>query len=95
MTRKKKVAESAPVPKAQESQMQRFVLRRKEDLTGTSGTGVVAEGIRFSNGQAALHWVSQFNSIAVYHSVDIIVAVHGHDGATVLEWVDTDPMAAT
>ncbi len=87
MPRKKKA------PKSQESAMRRFILRRIEDESGISGTGVVAEGIRFSNGQAVLHWTTQLSSVAVYHSVDVIVQVHGHDGKTVLEWVDADPIA--
>lgn len=86
MARKKKVADS------KESSMRRFILRRNQDMSGISGTGVVAEGIRFSNGQAVLHWLTQLSSVAVYHSVDVLVQVHGHDGSTVLEWVDGDPV---
>lgn len=85
MPRKKKL------PASQTSTMRRFVLRRKEDLSGNTGTGVVAEGLRFSNGQAVLHWLTQLSSVAIYHSVDVLVQVHGHDGATILEWVDDDP----
>lgn len=81
-------------PDSQASSMRRFILRRLADESGISGTGVVAEGIRFSNGQAVLHWLTQLSSVAVYHSVDVIVSVHGHDGKTVLEWVDADPIAA-
>lgn len=87
--RSRKKLESSP--DSQASQMRRFLLRRKEDISGVSGTGVVAEGIRFSNGQAVLHWLTQLSSVAVYHSVDVLVQVHGHDGSTILEWVDPDP----
>lgn len=43
------------VPKSKESNIRRFILR-SEDVSGTSGTGVVAEGVEFSNGQVAIHW---------------------------------------
>ena len=84
---------SKAVPTASTSQASRFVLRRLEDVTGTSGTGIVAEGIRFSNGQCCLHWLGQLSSVAIYHSADVLVAVHGHNGATVLEWIDGDPVS--
>lgn len=90
MARKKKVV---PLPESKQSSMRRFVLRRITDASGVSGEGIVAEGIRFSNGQAVLHWLSQLSSVAVYHSADVLVAAHGHNGDTVLEWVDADPMA--
>lgn len=85
MARKKKD------PKAAQSSLCRFVLVREKDVSGTSGTGVVAEGVRLSNGQAVLHWLTQLSSVAIYHSVDVLIAIHGHDGATVLKWVDCDP----
>ena len=31
--------------------MNSFILRRLEDVSGVSGTGVVAEGVEFSNGK--------------------------------------------
>lgn len=34
-----------------------FVLDRVEDVSGVSGTGVVAEGIEFSDGVGALRWI--------------------------------------
>ena len=88
MPRKKK----AVVPESKQSSMRRFVLRRLTDESGISGDGLVAEGVRLSNGQAILHWLSQFSTVSVVHSVDVIVATHGHDGKTVLEWIDDDPM---
>ena len=91
MAAKKK---KAALPDMGDSKARRFVLRRKEDISGVSGTGVVAEGIRFTNGQAVLHWLTQLSSVAVYHSTDVLVAVHGHDGSTILEWVDVDPAEA-
>jgi hypothetical protein len=68
--------------------IRRFVLNRSEDLSGTSGVGVVAEGVRFSDGVVALHWITTLRSTAVYNSVDELVAIHGHDGATQVVWAD-------
>lgn len=72
---------------AAKSTAKQFILVRKEDVSGTSGTGVVAEGVEFSNGQAVLHWLSQLDSVAVYANVKTLIAIHGHDGRTELVWV--------
>lgn len=69
-------------------QMRRFVLDRKEDATGTSGTGVVAEGIQFSNGQVVIHWLSQLEAINVYANTVVLDRIHGHDGRTTVRWLD-------
>ncbi len=62
--------------------MRQFVLARTEDVSGTSGTGVVAEGVVFSNGWCALHWLTKYTSVAFYQSVAELEAIHGHAGAT-------------
>ena len=67
--------------------MRTFVLRRVEDETGTSGTGVVAEGVEFSNGRVALHWLSQMDVVGMYDNVTVVEKLHGHDGRTKLEFV--------
>lgn len=68
--------------------MRLFVLRRKEDSTGTSGVGVVAEGVEFSNGSVSLHWLSQLEALSYYANISVVEKLHSHDGRTVLEWVD-------
>ena len=68
--------------------VQLFYLDRKEDVSGTSGTGIVAEGIVFSNGKCALSWTTQYQSIAVYDSIDDLIAIHGHDGKTTVVFSD-------
>lgn len=67
----------------------RFVLNRTEDPSGTSGVGIVAEGVRFSDGVVTLRWITSLRSTAVYESVDDLVAIHGHDGATTVVWADS------
>jgi hypothetical protein len=68
--------------------MRRFMLDRLVDESGVSGTGIVAEGIRFSNGKCVLTWVVLTSSVVVYDSFEEMLAVHGHDGKTVVEWID-------
>ncbi len=59
-----------------------FWLERTEDVSGTSGIGRVAEGVIFSNGWCALHWLTKYTSVAFYQSVAELEAIHGHDGRT-------------
>ena len=68
--------------------MRRFTLNRLTDETGVSGTGKVCEAVEFSDGSVALRWVSNLSSIAIYKSIADVVAIHGHDGKTVIEWID-------
>jgi len=68
--------------------MRRFLLVRTEDVSGISGTGVVAEGILFSDDRAVLRWVTRLRSVAVYDSMEDVEAIHGHDGRTTVQWVD-------
>lgn len=79
---------SKRTPIVQRSTARRFVLNRHEDATGTSGTGVVAEGVCFSNGKVALHWLSHLGAVNVYDSMEVTTTLHGHDGRTVVEWRD-------
>lgn len=66
----------------------RFDLERKEDVSGISGTGVVAQGCQFADGTVALHWLGDMASTIVYNSMEDLVAVHGHNGRTTVEWID-------
>ncbi len=68
-----------------------FVLVRDRDPSGISGTGVVAEGVVWSDGSASLRWRGDYPSVVFWAGgVRAVVAVHGHDGGT---WVryDTPP----
>lgn len=69
----------------------RFILKRLEDETGVSGTGIVAEGMEFTNGTCALVWLTEVHSIvAIYDSADTLVKLHGHGGMTTIEWMDPE-----
>lgn len=65
-----------------------FTLVRDVDVSGVSGTGVVAEGIEFSSGVVALMWLSQWPTSVVFHErgMDSVEAIHGHNGATRIVW---------
>ena len=69
--------------------MKRFRLIRIEDPTGVSGTGLVAEGVVFTGGKCALHWLTAHQSVAVYDSLQALQEIHLHHGMTRLEWIDT------
>ena len=71
--------------------MRLFELHREVDETGISGTGKVAQGVIFDNGQCALTWLTKHTSVAVYPDIETVVAIHGHDGKTrVLQVCDYD-----
>jgi hypothetical protein len=66
----------------------RFRLMRRQDVSGVSGTGLVADGVQWPDGAVSIRWRGEHHSTAAWDSVDDAMAVHGHDGATVIEWVD-------
>lgn len=75
-------------PTCQASTQRRFVLVRDQDVSGTSGTGTVAEGVELSNGQVVLHWLTQLDSIAIYANTKVLETLHGHGGKTTILWID-------
>jgi hypothetical protein len=68
--------------------MRRFLLDRDVDVSGVSGTGVVAEGVVFTDGTVVIRWTVEYRSTAIYASVADLMAIHGHDGSTRMHWVD-------
>ncbi|GAA4123193.1 hypothetical protein GCM10022215_29600 [Nocardioides fonticola] len=63
--------------------MRTFELHRDTDVSGISGTGVVAEGVEFSDGTAVVRWVvGEHQSTVVWPSLASVEAIHGHGGAT-------------
>ena len=82
-----------PVP---EPAFRRFELVREEDVSGVSGTGVVAHGVQFPGGSVVLRWDSGNVPASLTMHVDIaaVIAIHGHEGRTTVEWLD-DPDGAS
>lgn len=68
--------------------LRRFILERHEDVSNFSGAGIVVEGVEFSNGWVALTWRTHLTSVCFYPSVKVAEEIHGHDGMTVLKWLD-------
>lgn len=63
-----------------EKKVKIFTMKRLEDETGVSGTGVVLEGVEFSNGHVVVNWMSakhpEANSIAIFDSWAAFEEVH-------------------
>jgi len=70
-----------------------FYLIRDTDVTGVSGTGIVAQGCLFDNGHAAITWLGETASDVIWtpsitesgeplSALEKIMRVHGHNGAT-------------
>lgn len=65
-------------------------LVRDEDITGVSGTGVVAEGVEFDDGVVVIRWRGPDRSTVVWADIEAAERVHGHDGRTRFIYYD-DP----
>lgn len=81
----------APVPAEapkNPTHMRRFHFLRVEDESGVSGTGVVAEGIEFTNGKVVINWLTKHRSMAIYENIKEAEAIHGHGGKTKLVYHD-------
>lgn len=77
--------------------MRTFKVVRDVDVTGISGTGIVAEGVEFSDGNVALRWGDIDHespnyqrgvrpTTVLHESVHSVEALHGHGGATHVEF---------
>jgi len=69
-----------------------FTLVRSADPSGVLGVGVVAEGVQYTDGSVALRWLGDHPATAVWPSLDEVLAVHGHEGATVAAFPDEPPV---
>ena len=66
--------------------MKTFKLRRLEDVSGVSGTGIVAEGVEFHDGQVVMSWLGVHHTMVVAPNIQEIERIHGHGGKSVVEW---------
>jgi hypothetical protein len=74
----------------------RFALHRWYDLTGQSGTGIVAYGTVYPSGRTTLAWCcGDVSSVTVYDSPEQIERIHGHGGYTDLVWLDAETPSHT
>lgn len=70
--------------------MRRFYLLRHVDVSGVSGVGRVADGVTFTDGTTVVRWGGDRSSTVVWESIDDVLAISGHGGATELVWVDEE-----
>jgi hypothetical protein len=74
---------------ADRPRFRRFIVVRDDDVSGVSGTGVVCEGVQFSDKHAAVHWLGKWPMTTPHHQgVKTIKAIHGHGGKTRVVWLD-------
>ncbi|KQR22708.1 hypothetical protein [Deinococcus sp. Leaf326] len=71
--------------------MRRFRLVRAEDVSGSSGTGHVAQGVVFTDGHVAMRWCVNSCSTALYDCIEHVERIHGHAGRTCVEYLDELP----
>jgi hypothetical protein len=71
----------------------RFLLKRKIDDSGVSGTGYVAFGVQWPSGKVTIEWLSDITSHEDHNNIDECMAVHGHGKHTVVEWIDSVELA--
>lgn len=69
--------------------MRTFKLVRREDVSGVSGTGVVAEGVEFHDGEVVMSWFGEHHTSERAPNIQEIEFLHGHDGRTVVVWDDS------
>jgi hypothetical protein len=82
----------------------RFELHRDVDISGVSGQGVVADGVQFDDslviewpdgqslylpdGWCRVIWRGHYHSTVLWPSIDHVIAINGHNGATRVVWLD-------
>ena len=68
--------------------MRRFHLVRTTDVSGVSGTGIVVEGVQFTDGSVCYRWFGKLYTHSLAKDIETVIAIHGHEGATTLKWID-------
>jgi hypothetical protein len=43
---------------------------------------VVAEGVEFTGGKVALHWLTVYGAVNIYDNMSVVEELHGHGGKT-------------
>jgi hypothetical protein len=83
---KKKADNEIPPPPP--SKCRRFWLYRKEDPSGVSGTGYVAEGVEWTDGRVDVRFLSSHKTDNGFPNLKEMHNLHGHEGDTEVVWVD-------
>lgn len=69
--------------------VKRFQLDRSADPSAVSGVGIVADGVQFPDGTVVIRWRGDLASTVVWSSIEDAAAIHGWDGYTRIEWIDS------
>lgn len=75
--------DDAPLPR-------RFRLLRTEDVSGVSGVGHVADGVMFYDHTTVIYWRTSHASAVFFKDINDLLSIHGHGGATTIDWIDDD-----
>ena len=62
----------------------RFLLYREQDVSGSSGVGIVAEGCVLPSGRVAMEWLVPPSNFGLYSSLQALIDTHGHQGRTLV-----------
>lgn len=68
--------------------MKTFKLSRETDLSGISGTGLVGEGVIFSDGRVAMRWLTETATTVLFDCIEHVEKIHGHGGFTKVVYDD-------
>lgn len=62
-----------------------FYLLRNEDVSGTSGTGIVCMGAVLPSGRVVLEWIiANHATIEILNNLEEVTLLHGHEGRSVV-----------
>lgn len=70
--------------------MKLFQLHRKEDKSGISGIGIIADGVIYPNGKVSMCWRGIISSIVIYDDIEMVKEIHGHNGCTEICYILID-----
>jgi hypothetical protein len=65
-----------------------FQLHRIVDLSGVSGTGIVADGVLWPDGMCTVHWRGNYPTDATHLSLESVIHIHGHEGHSYIRFDD-------
>lgn len=68
--------------------MRSFFIYRKEDPTGISGTGIVAQGTEFDDDRVVVRWLGKTATTTLHRDRRSVEAIHCHGGKSVIVWTD-------
>ena len=71
-----------------EPRPRRFQLVRHDDVSGASGTGVVAEGVEHRDDTVHYRWLTAPRTSQIAGSIHDVRHIHGHGGKTTVRWLD-------